>query len=218
MMDGKTPETCWVVNKRLRIINWKIVASGWWFIWNVRWCTDLQTLKIFHIISQTARFSEKLLNIKCVFLHFFCKVFHSKKNRKRDNQEGLSVFKESNRHSCQILIKLELSWLIVKKYLNTKFHENPSGRSRFVLCVQTDITKLIANFRNFANAPKIHSTGYERASTYCKIIRPRHWGGEIFLMSHGEETDCRSVTRVWWVLTGPSTLRYKSPSSSTKRS
>jgi len=22
----------------------KIVASGWWFIWTVRWCTDLQTL------------------------------------------------------------------------------------------------------------------------------------------------------------------------------
>ena len=28
----------------VRIINWKIVASGWWFIWIVRWCTDLQTL------------------------------------------------------------------------------------------------------------------------------------------------------------------------------
>ena len=43
MMGGKTPETCWVV-KKVRIINWKIVASGWWFIWIVRWCTDLQTL------------------------------------------------------------------------------------------------------------------------------------------------------------------------------
>jgi len=28
----------------IRIINWKIVASGWWFIWIVWWCTDLQTL------------------------------------------------------------------------------------------------------------------------------------------------------------------------------
>ena len=27
-------------------INWKIVASGWWFIWIVRWCTDLQTLNL----------------------------------------------------------------------------------------------------------------------------------------------------------------------------
>jgi len=29
---------------RIIRINWKIVASGWWFIWIVRWCTDLQTL------------------------------------------------------------------------------------------------------------------------------------------------------------------------------
>jgi hypothetical protein len=43
MMGRKTPETCWAV-KKLRIINWKIVASGWWFIWIVRWCTDLQNL------------------------------------------------------------------------------------------------------------------------------------------------------------------------------
>ena len=43
MMGGKMPETCWAVNK-VRIINWKTVASGWWFIWIVRWCTDLQTL------------------------------------------------------------------------------------------------------------------------------------------------------------------------------
>jgi hypothetical protein len=28
----------------VRIINWKIVASGWSFIWIVRWCTELQTL------------------------------------------------------------------------------------------------------------------------------------------------------------------------------
>jgi hypothetical protein len=44
VMGGKTPEICWAVNK-IRLINWKIVASGWWFIWIVRWCTDLQTLK-----------------------------------------------------------------------------------------------------------------------------------------------------------------------------
>jgi hypothetical protein len=42
-MGGKTPETCWAVNKR-QDINWKIVASGWWFIWIVGWCKDLQTL------------------------------------------------------------------------------------------------------------------------------------------------------------------------------
>jgi len=36
-------ESCCVLG-RVRIINWKTVASGWWFIWIVRWCTDLQTL------------------------------------------------------------------------------------------------------------------------------------------------------------------------------
>jgi hypothetical protein len=29
----------------VRIIDWKIAATGWWFIWIVRWCTDLQTIK-----------------------------------------------------------------------------------------------------------------------------------------------------------------------------
>jgi hypothetical protein len=39
-----------------------------------------------------------------------------------------------------------------------KFHENSSGGSRVVSCVQTDgrtdMTKLIVAFRNFVNAPK----------------------------------------------------------------
>jgi hypothetical protein len=43
MMGGKTPETCWAVNKP-QDNKLKNVASGWWFIWIVRWCTDLQTL------------------------------------------------------------------------------------------------------------------------------------------------------------------------------
>jgi hypothetical protein len=43
LMGRKTPETCWAVNN-IRIINWKIVASGCWFIRIVRLCTDLQTL------------------------------------------------------------------------------------------------------------------------------------------------------------------------------
>jgi hypothetical protein len=32
------------IETNARILNWKIVVSGWWFIWIVRWCTDLQTL------------------------------------------------------------------------------------------------------------------------------------------------------------------------------
>jgi hypothetical protein len=33
--------------RNVRIINWKIVASGWWFIWILRWCTDLTNLKFY---------------------------------------------------------------------------------------------------------------------------------------------------------------------------
>jgi len=45
-----------------------------------------------------------------------------------------------------------------KKYSNIKFHTNSSSRSRVVPCggtaAQTDVTKLIVAFRNFANACK----------------------------------------------------------------
>ena len=49
-----------------------------------------------------------------------------------------------------------------KNYSSVKFHENPSSGSRVVpygqtdrkVDVQTDMTKLIIAFRNFANAPK----------------------------------------------------------------
>jgi hypothetical protein len=44
MMGVKTPETCWAVNKRQDNKLKKNVASGWWFIWIVQRCTDLQTL------------------------------------------------------------------------------------------------------------------------------------------------------------------------------
>ena len=56
---------------------------------------------------------------------------------------------------------LEFSSQILEKYLNIKFYENPSSRSRVVPCVrtadgQTDITKLEVSFRNFENAPKMN--------------------------------------------------------------
>ena len=44
----------------------------------------------------------------------------------------------STRYSCQILMKLEFSGQVFEKYLNIKFHENPSSGSRVVPCGQTD--------------------------------------------------------------------------------
>jgi hypothetical protein len=54
-------------------------------------------------------------------------------------------------------MKLELSQQIIKKYSNIKFHENPVQwkPSCFMRTEgQTDMTKLIVAFRNFANAPE----------------------------------------------------------------
>jgi len=55
-------------------------------------------------------------------------------------------------------MKLEFSRQIFEKYSNVKFHENAFSESRVVprgrTHGQTDVTKLIVPFRNFANAPK----------------------------------------------------------------
>jgi len=62
--------------------------------------------------------------------------------------------------------QLEFSQQIFEKYSNIKFHENPYSWFRIAICGrtdsrtekrtdwQTDMTKLIVTFRNFANAPK----------------------------------------------------------------
>jgi hypothetical protein len=61
---------------------------------------------------------------------------------------------KSTRYSSQILMKLEDYRQIFEKYSNIKFHENPSSESGVAPYGQTDMTKLIVVFRNFANTPK----------------------------------------------------------------
>ena len=63
-------------------------------------------------------------------------------------------------------MKLEYHRKIFEKSSNIKFHENPSSGSRVVPCGRTDITKLIVDFRNFANAPnkRIGEQRYFRTS------------------------------------------------------
>jgi len=69
-------------------------------------------------------------------------------------------------HSCQILMELESSWKIFKKYSNIKFHENPSSGSPVVACRQMDRQtntrkkKIILAFHNFTNTPK-HLASHE---------------------------------------------------------
>jgi hypothetical protein len=66
-------------------------------------------------------------------------------------------------------VKLEFFRHIFEKASNIKFNQNPSSGSQVVQCGQTygqtdgwsDITKLIAAFRNFANGPKNEREGHE---------------------------------------------------------
>jgi hypothetical protein len=54
---------------------------------------------------------------------------------------------------CQTLIKLEYPQQIFEKYLDIKFHENPSSGSRFVPCGRIDLTQIVVAFLSDANLP-----------------------------------------------------------------
>jgi hypothetical protein len=73
----------------------------------------------------------------------------------RYDQKYIVVLMQSNRYSCQNLMRLKVSRQIIGKYSNTKFHEKPSSGSRRVPCGrrQADMMKLTVAFRNFAKAP-----------------------------------------------------------------
>jgi hypothetical protein len=76
------------------------------------------------------------------------------------------------------------------------FIKNPSNGSRVVPCGQTDMTKLIVAFRNFANAPKIAlgmrvtaSYGHPSVSLQVFLLRVRARKinlGRLILTSTGE--------------------------------
>jgi hypothetical protein len=60
---------------------------------------------------------------------------------------------------CPILMKIDFSRQILKKYSNIKLHENPSVGAKLLhakeqLDGRTDTTKRIVVFRNFTNSPK----------------------------------------------------------------
>ena len=69
---------------------------------------------------------------------FFRNISHFNKNSARYYHRCTYVVMLSARYPCQILTKLEVSRHIFEKYLNTKFHKNPSGGSRVVPCGRTE--------------------------------------------------------------------------------
>jgi hypothetical protein len=68
-----------------------------------------------------------------------------------------------------------------RKNSNVKFHQNPLSAIRVVPCGQTDMTKLIVAFRNFANVPKnVTALHYSDCSRQKVFVRLRKNSG-IFL-------------------------------------
>ena len=64
-------------------------------------------------------------------------------------------------YCCQISIKFEFSRLIFEKCSNIKIHENTPNEAEFFHAEgRTDMTKLIVDFRNFSNAPKMSDIIY----------------------------------------------------------
>ena len=121
------------------------------------WPAPLYNISPHYLINGTIfeRRKKKLPSTKYVFLfslQLFSETFLILRRYEPD------MIKNVYWYSCPILMKLEFSLMILEKYWNIKYHENPSSGSRGVPCGRTvrraDITKLIAAFRNFANAPK----------------------------------------------------------------
>ena len=76
-------------------------------------------------------------------------------------------------YSCYILTKIEFYLQIFEKYSNTKFHESLSIGNRVVPRGQTDMTKLIIAFRNFANASERETCGFETHSEVVCLLADR---------------------------------------------
>jgi hypothetical protein len=113
----------------------------------------------FFDISWTVRFSEKhywTSNVCFDFLYNLCLKHFS-------FWAKLSEISSDMSRRLHVKYPLFLSafnetWIFStdfsKKRPNIRFHQNPSSGSRRVSCGQTDMTKLVVTFRNFANAPK----------------------------------------------------------------
>jgi len=105
-----------------------------------------------------------------VCFHFFLKLLSETFLIVRRNERDLKnewVFTSSTRYYYQILKKFELSRQIFEKYSNFKTIR-PLGAALFHADGQTNMTKLIVAFRNFANAPKKteHFTGNKPGHSY----------------------------------------------------
>ena len=135
-------------------------------------------LPYFYTLSHKRHdFREKVIEHKmCVLILSTIFVWNISyyKNWARYYHKCTQVFMWSTGYSCQILMKLEISWQIFEKCSNIKFHENLSNGSHVAphrwMDRQTDMTKLTAAFHKYANMPKKCNTRHIRSTDTTKTV------------------------------------------------
>jgi hypothetical protein len=124
------------------------------------WSDPFYNIFPHYLTHGTAFEKKKLLKTKRVLIFsttFVWNISHSKKKWAKYDQKCTLVFMYSTLYSCPILMTLEFSQQIFEKSSDMKLKENPSRGSRVVPCGRTDMMKLIAALRSFANSPKMRS-------------------------------------------------------------
>ena len=110
-------------------------------------------------------FRTKVVEHKmCVLIFsttFVYNMFDSKNNLARYRQNAEKFSCRVPNYFCRILMKFKFSGHFFENVSNIKFNQSAYSGSRVVPCGQTDVTKLIVAFRNFANAPKNEKSEWE---------------------------------------------------------
>ena len=148
---------------------------------------------------------ESLLNIMCCLIsstNSVWNIFHSKKNWPRYDQ------------------KMFIDLLV-------KFNENPSGGSFFVpwgqtdawAYGQTDVTKLIVNFRNFANPPKRQKRSIFEAQEepYCEVCLIMTYLCNKMYTNRVQMLWLYRRTEQMWRFCSETALRFRGSSSRTEQ-
>jgi hypothetical protein len=92
-------------------------------------------------------------NYDCTKYNYNCTNYNY--NCTKYNCDCTQFLTYSSHYYCQVLMKLDFSWQIFKKFTHITLYENLSSGSRVFPWGQTDITNTRAAFWNFTNLPKI---------------------------------------------------------------